>query len=51
MEAGCGFGVNQDRFSENFFAEFCEVGVVFDEFLAGVDVVVVVVVFAVVIEP
>ncbi len=51
MEAGCGFGVCDFGVAEDFFAEFGEVWVVFDKFLAGVDVVVVVVVFAVVVEP
>lgn len=50
-EAGGGFGVGEVGVAEDFSAECGEAGVVVDEFLAGVDVVVIVVWFAVVSEP
>ena len=51
MEPRDGLGVFQDGVTKNFPAKIGQTGIILDQFSAGVDVIVVVVVLAVVVEP
>ena len=50
-ETGFGLGVDEVVITEYFFTKLSENGIVFFEFCSGVDVIVVVIVFAIVAEP
>ena len=50
-ESGCGFCVFEFRVPEDLKAKGCEAGIIVEQFRAGVDMVVIVIVLAVVVEP